>query len=324
MAVPTITDVSPDSGITSGLNLVKITGTNFNPPATLDPETFPQGAEPYSVKVTVDGYDADSLYCISGDVCWVVMPEYLGLSGDLPKDVDVVLSNLDSDGNVVAGETVTATDAYTYKRQSVADDAEGALIWVTENLIDYMARHIVDNVALTTDPDYSDNPSAGIAALATLPGVVLVGPRISDDPMRKGQHPAETAISGDPISHYVEHPHEPKIMEFDIHAFGRTKKEALNLTELIDNTLRARPRLRILDYRGGSDTIDLTMYLSSPWDGVDAMSGSFSRRGSTTLRIEGVFLRTAHGVQPTPQVLPDQGIAFEAGDDAADITLTDR
>jgi len=246
---------------------------------------------------------------------WVTVPEYLGDAA--PALVDVVVTNLDDDGDPITGETVTETDAYTYKRQSLV--AEGALSWVHDNLLLWFRRNVLDNTVSTTDPEYSDDPAGGIIALGALPGVVLAGPTVVPDPLRENLH--ENDILTDTGLYIVEKPRRAKKLGYQVHAFGRTKAEILNLQEHIDGAVSARARLRMLDHRGGSDTLDLQIQIADSWSSSDDTT-THIRRAMNSLEVSGVRLRIAYGNETGPQASPDQPVVWESDDDPLTLEIT--
>lgn len=335
MAVPTISTVTlPDGsaavGHSTGLQLLKVSGTNFRVP---DGEPVgggfgdPDADWQRTVQVTIDGEVADSAVPVSSTLCWVVVPEYLGLPSALPKTVDLVLKNLDDNGDPIVGEEATEADAYIYKRpQLLPEDgdgdevAEGALKWTNENVILYFQRHLLENTVLTSDPDYSDDPSSGLTALASLPGILLIGPRVLDDPMRLSYHPNETEVDAGggtgEETYAVTVPRIPKILRYQIHLVTDHKGELLNLQEAAENVLFKRPRLKFRDKRGGSDTIDLQMrLLGSEWSDADD-GDSHIRRSFNTLDIQGLRLVDTHGVESYPPTDGADAVAFTADEDA--------
>lgn len=307
MAVPTITTITPDSGLAIGLSLLKIVGTGFRPAPSPPPATYTDASAQQTVSITFDGVEADAALVADATTIWVVTPEYMGSETALPDAVDVVLTNLDNDGVAIAGETVTEVNGFTYKRQDLT--AEGALTWICDNLIFFLQRHVLQETVLTTDPEYPDNPAAAVTALGQLPAIVLVGPIVRDDPTRHDDNANELDISGEAVAHAVEIPRRPKIIGFGIHGFGRTKIEALNLQEAIDGAVTARQRLRMLDSRGGSDTIDLQIHLTDSWDPADD-TATHIHRVSNTLEIHGARLRGTYGNQTGPQVNTDEPVVW--------------
>lgn len=307
MGIPTISAVSPASGLSVGLTLVKITGTNFRPAPSPPPAAYTGTGAQQTVSVTFNGVEADAALVADSTEIWAVTPEYMGTESDLPDSVDIVITNLDDTGAAIGGETVTEVDGFTYKRQTLT--AEGAVTWITDNLIGFFKRHVLLETVLTTDPEYADNPAGALTTLGELPAVVLVGPIVADDPTRHDDNTNELEISGESGKSAVEKPRRAKTIGFAIHGFGRTKIEATNLQESIDGAVTARQRLRMLDSRGGSDTIDLQMLLTESWESSDD-TATHIHRVSNALEIRGARLRGAYGYETGPQVTTDEPVVW--------------
>jgi hypothetical protein len=271
------------------------------------------------MSVTFDGVEADAIMVVDDTTIWAATPEYAG--NDLPEAVDVVLTNLDDDGAPIAGETVTEADAYTYKRQDLSRATDGAIHWVNENLILWFRRHLIENVAIMTDPEYSDNPSDGVIALGELPAIVLVGPSQRHDPVRVDNITHDIPIPGETGVSTREIPRRPVILSYVINVYGRTKAEATKLNEDVEAAVGARQQLRMLDQRGGSDTITLQMMISDASESFDD-TATHGRRVSSAVELHGVRLRGGYGNETGPQASKDQPVTFVSGDDAFQLELT--
>jgi len=316
MAVPTITSISPNSGLTIGLTPVKIVGTGFREASSTPPAAVEgTGVWQQTVSVTFNGVEADAVMVGDSTTIWVTVPEYFGDVSSVPDTVDVVVTNLDDTGTAIPGETVTESDGYTYTRQDYT--AEGALLWICDQLLTWFRRNLLVNTVLTTDPEYAETPADEVIALGELPGIVLVGPAVADDPLRQIPHEQDdNEVETDVYTN--EKPRRAKILGFQLHVFSQRKSEALNLEEMVDGIVSARGRLRILDHRGGSDTLNLQMKLTETWAASDDTAAHI-RRASNYLEIYGAKLRIAHGNETGPQVSPDQPVSWES--DADPLTL---
>jgi hypothetical protein len=321
MSVPTFTSISPASGLSIGLTGVKIVGTNFRPAPSPPPVGYTGTGSQQTMSVTFNGVEADAVMVADSTTIWTATPEYFGDDADLPDTVDVVLTNLDDDGNPISGETVTEADAFTYKRQDMSKDTDGAIKWVSENLILWFRRHLIQNIAIMTDPEYADNPSAGVIALGELPAIVLVGPSIRHDPVRVDNVTHDIEISGESGISHREIPRRPVILGFQTNVYGRTKAEAMKISEAIEAAVGARQQLRMLDQRGGSDTITLQMMISEGSESFDDTT-THGRRVSSAVELHGVRLRGAYGNETGPQVSKDQPVTYESGDDAFTLEIS--
>lgn len=315
MAVPTITSITPATGLAIGLTPVKIVGTNFRaasypPPASVDGS----GEWQQTCSVTLDGIEADSVMVLDSETIWITVPEYLGDYSTIPAAVDVVITNLDDSGTPIGGETVTEAGGYTYTRQDLT--AEGALSWVCDQVLQWFRRNILEATVMTTDTEYADAVADGVIALATIPAISLIGPTIDDDPYRQDRqdHDEDTQNETETNVFINEKPRSAKVMGWQLHVFGRTKTEAVNLLEAVEDIVTSRGRLRILDQRGGSDRLNLQMRLVESWASSDDKANNL-HQASNALEISGVKLRIAHGAESGPQASPDQPIAIKSDED---------
>jgi hypothetical protein len=168
MAIPTITSVSPNSGYTMGRKVIVITGTNFKQAAPA-----PNAAVP-TVKVLFGTAPALDVQVISSTIVECSSPVHdVGV-------VSVSLSNLNSNGTVIVGETATYS-SFTYKRQDFS--APSDLQRVVAELILDMRRQIIDNVVITTHLDYDDYTADKLntVAIAQLPSIALYGPTLEEN-----------------------------------------------------------------------------------------------------------------------------------------------
>lgn len=177
MPVPTITLVSPNAGSTGGRRLVKITGTNFQlPPA---PATTGVVAKPGpSVEVLFGTKKSRDVRVLSTGLLHVLSPV------SDPGLVGITVRNITQSGTVIPGETVTLANAFTYSRPNLNRNPseELTLQRVLRYLIIDLSRQIINNVELTVHTDYDDTPDgANVAMLATIPGLVLIGPRLREN-----------------------------------------------------------------------------------------------------------------------------------------------
>lgn len=156
MAVPTITDVSPATGLSVGHTLVEITGTNFRT-RTVAYE-IPQAIEGPTVQVLFGGVEAEA-WAQSPTSILALTPRYLGSAElDAFLAVDVVVKNLDDGGLPIAGELATSAAAFTYERAVLAlPAAEPPLLQVLRALVHAIKRTVCKNVTTQTHPDYADD-----------------------------------------------------------------------------------------------------------------------------------------------------------------------
>ncbi len=177
MAIPTVTSITPAGARTGGRRLVRIVGSNFQ----LPPEPPLYGVTPQanpSVEVLFGTVPAREVQVLSPEILQVLTPVHD------PGVVSITVRNITQDGDVIDTETAELEDAFTFTRPELKRSAaeECTLQRVVRYLILDLRRQIIDNVELTVHTDYADAPDgANVAMLATIPGLVLVGPRLKED-----------------------------------------------------------------------------------------------------------------------------------------------
>lgn len=184
MAVPTITSIAPAIGHTRGRGLVEIIGTGFQTWVIPAPTGAPTAPAWPTVKVLFGGAPGTEVAVVSSSRLFVRAPPSPlgGVKPDFGEgEVDVILSNVDEDGDLIGSETVTAIAAYEYRRQQLS--AESDLARLVRTLLQEMKRQIIPNVSNTTHSDF-DLESADlldIVDVAELPAVVIFGPSIQEN-----------------------------------------------------------------------------------------------------------------------------------------------
>lgn len=152
MAVPTITSITPEGGLTRGRNLVQIVGTNFSMPP--DPPLDSSGPAFQSIKVTFGALQSVEAFAITDTQAIATVPTYTGDNMIDPGDaVDITLYNLDSSGTEIPGEVVIF-GSYTYNRPLFT--TEQALEYILRQFVLYLRRHITANIWITMGRSYSD------------------------------------------------------------------------------------------------------------------------------------------------------------------------
>ena len=187
MAVPTITSISPSSGVAWGGYLVAIVGTGFQPSPTTSvsfPLTAPFEDDEATIRVTINGVECPQAYAPSDTEAYAVVPEGTFHPTDpatlLPdamraaySPVDVVLENIDGNGVLIPGETVTLSGGFTYELPVLSDDAHatpmmqviGALLYRLRREVvskSYVSRHTDYGVAGATHIVLSNHPAIQI------------------------------------------------------------------------------------------------------------------------------------------------------------------
>lgn len=174
MPAPTITSLTPSSGLTGGRTLVDVVGSGFRLPSP-PPPSGPTPPPKPSVQVLVGGREASEVRVRADDRLTFLTP-----AGDAGP-VAVVVRNIDDDGAAIPGEEVTLANGFRYRLPTLA--AESDLARLVRTLLRELKRQVLPNVSLTvqTDFDAHTGDELHIAELASLPALVLVGPELRED-----------------------------------------------------------------------------------------------------------------------------------------------
>lgn len=199
MAVPTFSSITPDTGKTTGRARAVIEGTNFRLPP--EPPSGPLGGtEQFTVSVKVSGVECPWAAAASETEIHAVLPEYGGTASALPLAADVRISNLDDNGNEIAGEQVTAVAAFTYQRTKLSTETHFER--VVTDLVEKIERHVTPQVDISASADYDDDITDVKRYEGRLPVIELTGPTVrrseavrqcvigeyEDDPSDSDQH----------------------------------------------------------------------------------------------------------------------------------------
>lgn len=234
MAVPTITSLSVTTGPTQGRTLVAITGTNFRPYPVI-PATGRVPKPRPTVRILFGAEEAVEVQTESTTKVWCLTP-----TAD-PGLTSVTVTNLDAQGVPVAGETVVKADAYTFVRPYIrvpstatsVDRYRGDLHRLVIKLVQEWRRQVLDNTVLKKpNKDYANLPASDRVRLASLPGAVLYGPRLS--PNRFLSSWEYEAIPAGETQFKARRPVEARDVAFSFSIVADSQFEALNLIEVVD------------------------------------------------------------------------------------------
>ena len=176
----------PVEGPTAGRSLVLIFGDGFRLPPD-PPASGPTGPvvagvvtspNPKTVSVTFGGKEALRVDVVRTNLLHVVTPispiAATKAAGHGAGDVDVVVTNLDDDGDPIGGETVTEVDGYTYRHPKLDAVSESDLLRLVEKLIIEWKRQVLPEVVFTVHTDHDDDTSTPIVDIAKLPMIALI------------------------------------------------------------------------------------------------------------------------------------------------------
>jgi hypothetical protein len=299
MAVPTITDISPTTGLARGLQLATITGTNFRLPPT--PGTGPVEYVP-TVSVTVNGRAA-VVAVLSATEIRISTPSYMGEPEAMSTAVDVVLKNLDDNGDPISGEEVTAAAAYTYKRPDLTADHDG--YWITTALVQALRRNLLANTWASNSPDYSADPATQVTFTGELPAITVDSPRIVENKLLRDNDPqVETDPSGGKTRRKG-----PLTEDFlyDILLIGRSPAEAHALRDEARDFFAERAYFELPASPTDSTIVEIRLIVEGEWAPVDNVTDvTFSYEN--TIRFEAVPSSVS---SPLPTFFTDEATTEE-------------
>lgn len=182
MAIPTILTITPNQGQTLGRTLIEITGSNFQlPPPPPDEGVVP--VAPPTVRVTFDGVEALDVAVITQGRLIVLNPSGCENKNQINQrvGVDVVVENIDSDGDLIPGETVTETAGFTYFYPQL--HLQQDLLRFTREVMLDIRKQVHPNINLTIHTDYSSasKQAVQLTEIAEFPAIVLFGPDVLEN-----------------------------------------------------------------------------------------------------------------------------------------------
>lgn len=177
MAVPVLTGINPASGPTSGGDLVRLAGTGFAP----------------KVAILFDGAPAEVLSVREESGAWLAD---VRTPAHLEGSVDVLLRNLDADGQPVPGEEALLAGSYSFLRPRIVTESD--LTRLVRTLLRELKRQVLANASMTVSVDYDDTTIDGlnVVALSKLPSLVLSGPRVVENRFFSTNEPHEDVVPG--------------------------------------------------------------------------------------------------------------------------------
>ena len=320
MAVPAISTITPAVGLPAGRGRVELTGTDFRFPVspvgtgpTVGADEFTQADWKRTVSVKINGREADDVIPISATQVWVITPPFRGLPSALPATVDLRLANLDDSGVEIPTESVTVIDGFEYKRQDLTADSDVAQ--VQRELLDRLARNIVENVAVNTGLDFSDTPILDLLSIADLPAIMLFGPDEEEDEESDERNERLTPSAGGDDVFTNAAPWTTSLI-WRILVLSDDKNEAQNLLSLIVLDFRKRPRLIVETFSGSGVEVELELFIDDTWVSSDDF-GDEIHGYENSLRIRGLQIDETYGVETGG--VPVEGVVAPLSDDTDDV-----
>jgi hypothetical protein len=276
------------------------------------------------VEVLFDGVAAESVSVANSALLYVVAPVSPlsdAKTGSGAGPVSVTVRNIDSNGDVISGETVTAADAFEYIDVKLTDESE--LARVIRSLIRAMRQQILPNVTYSahTDYDAETGDQLNIVTTAGLPALSIIGPTIEPNRFYSKNHQEYVDGHGHSVLRRVPFTGD---LRFTILGIANKSVQLLNLqsatVRFFDRTRYFRVLYDPNDLDRGYAEYDMCMDLaggpSIVLPGDDANVRSFEMR----ITIKGFDIETLAGFDG----LTDGAVGIsEAVSDADDaITLT--
>lgn len=293
MATPTVTSITPNIGPTGGHNLVIIAGTNFHlPPAP--PAVNPTPAVLDGVNVTFNGEPALRVEIVSSTLLYVLAPPYHGAVVEDPMPpIDIVITNVDANGDEITLETVTITNAYSYRRPIIHSTSASTtakptpFTLVSMSLIYMLRRQVITNVVQTTHVDYAE-PGILSIAIGKVPGIIVQGPIISRDTERWHNEPLEIDLNNGFFG--IKQPPFVGKMSYTLVGVSDNEKESVNMQGSIIECFTKGKYLSVpvdpLDVSQGR--AELVMQMTQYPQATNAPSDSNIRTWVANLEIRGV------------------------------------
>jgi hypothetical protein len=164
--------------------------------------------------------------------------------------VEVVVTNLDANGDPIPTESVVTKRAYEYQRSPIhaPRDTKANQIWrqVIREVAMVFQRQVVPNVALGTSVDFGDRGQI-IIKEAELPNAVLVGPRISEDfdNRHHWNNFIDEDIGGSPKQFETKWPGWVGTIEFDVVLATNKRRELYAMMQGLIEMFQRTPFLLI-------------------------------------------------------------------------------
>jgi len=219
-----------------GRNQIALAGTNFRVAPVPPPVGYTSTDEQQTVAVWVNGVRCSEAFASSATTAVAEVPEWRGShSATTPYAVDVTLSNLSDLGAVIAGETVTKTNGYTYDRPSMV--AVTPFQRVIEETIALFRRHVLPNTGWIRSRDYDESTTDHLDSTqrATLPMIQLVGPTLAEAKDWGNVTPTEETVSSTEWRRRQRQKTVHLVWQLDGYTSDRSDNEAINLANAVSD-----------------------------------------------------------------------------------------
>jgi hypothetical protein len=269
----TVTSIEPAVGHSGGKTLVEIIGADFTQlPAPPAAGRVPTPAP--TVRVLIGGKRATQVGLVSATQLYCMTPK--GDPDGGPQDV--VVQNLDEDGNVV--ETATLADAYTFQRPDLTQDSRA--VTVLRYFIREVKRQVLANVNFSTHSDYdaATGDTLNIAYVQELPALVIGDFELPENRMASNATPVEYRLDADRF--ITKRPPTIVDMRFSLTGVTDGSMSILNLQEVVREFFKKNP---FLEVPRGADEDDVVQY-ELMWSPEGTVSVTHNGSDSKTRNVE--------------------------------------
>lgn len=249
MAVPTIIELSPSSGLTRGLNVIQIIGTNFRLPGPVPSVGYLGGEQEKTVRVSFDGVESPWAYAASESLILAKVPTYTGPTNAIfPMSQAVRVSNIDANGVEIPGEYVVSVDAYTLTMSSLSE--ESYYQRVIREFLRLFKRHVTKSSFVTSSRDAASSDYSDKRQDADVPSVYLIGPRAMVNRFYSTNR-TEIEVNPQNINEWIQ-TKEPVTLDFEftVSAYANSSLQMYGLCQACILMFRDITVVRVPDFKG--------------------------------------------------------------------------
>jgi hypothetical protein len=245
---------------------------------------------------------------------------------------DVTLENLLDNGPPVAGETVTAVRAFTFRRPDLGEESELARVF--RSLMRMLKRQVLENVAFTTHTDFDPTTAdtLNLAYVQRLPAIVLANVETPDDPEYRIEYDEDIQVGED---RFIQRRAPAVVMlKLDLIGVSDDPIEVLNLLNVVRIFFRKNPYLRHdrdpADASRGQVRYDLQYTFAGPASVTHQGENTNVESFAAEVRVRGILLEDMPGITTAkvpgmPAGLPHEAtrqFGYTTTDDEAAVDLT--
>lgn len=316
MAVPQVISFSPTRGHTGGQVFVAFIGSGFKLP---EPTTgFPRPPQAPSVTITFGGVPAHDIQVVDEETLTCLAP-VCPLVNDkgvpIPGLVDVVITNIDTAGAPIPGESVTLSAAFEYLRPNLGTKSFPQ--WVLECLMRQLILQVVERVDFAVHTDYRDDGEAiDFERIPDAPCLVITDLEFTSSTPRDAGGEQEIELENGRVVR--RRAPAMKDLELSIAGIANTTMEILSMMTALDLLFRKGHKLRVPRTVGSTDFVSNVIELDLEYAPLQAMrvtaggSESNIKSFAKLIAIRGVPFEEIPGLPPESTSEVPDGIAGES------------